>query len=436
MEKALNVVSNNVTNAKTPGFARQNMNFIAMRFDPAGGLTGGVDAGQLISSRRAHLEQGVYAQSQRFGRFSQTSQSLSRVEPIFDISQQSGLAASIDRLFHSFSQLSVTPNDALARQGVIRSAQGVAFAFNQTTAALGDAAAQADGELRGSIDAINRVGQAIRNLNVELREDSRRLQDPGLDAQIHAALEQLSEFTDFTILRGEDGSFGVYLGGQTPLVIGDKFFPVSGDFSGDTPILRDLMGNDISGQIRQGRVRAFIDLRAGFLPQLQTDLDFLAQSLADRVTQTLLNGVDQNGQTPALDLFTYDSSIGAAATLAVNSIEPHELAAATVEAPGGNGNALNLAALSTGRLVNDFTFSQYYGRIAGHVGRSLSNARDDERAHALLLSQARTLRAETSEVSLDEEAAKLIAFQRAYQASAELVRVLNSLTEVMLGLIR
>ena len=436
MQKSLAIVSNNVSNAKTPGYVRQDPNLRAKLFDVNGGLSGGVDIGGIINGRRAYLERGVQVQGQRVGRSGQFTQSLQQIEPIFDISQQSGLATGLDRLFNSFSQLSVSPNNNVARQSVISAAREVAQAFQTTTSSLGNAAIQSDVELRASVEAINRIGASLAKLNNELRQDARRLDDPGLDAQIHAALEELSEHADFTVLRGSDGSFNVYLGGQTPLALGDKVFAISADFSGATPRLLNQEGKEITSQIQQGRVRGLIDFRTTILPSLQTDLNQLAQTLADRVNETLLNGVDANGQSPAINLFQYDSVVGAAATLSVTGIRPEELAAARADAPGGNGNALDLAALGTSRQVGEFTFSQYYGQIAGGVGRSLANAREDERSQRLVLSQARSFRAEVSEVSLDEEAVKLVEFQRAYQASAELVRVLNSLTDEMLGLLR
>jgi len=53
-----------------------------------------------------------------------------------------------------------------------------------------------------------------------------------------------------------------------------------------------------------------------------------------------------------------------------------------------------------------------------------------------LLLQARAMRDEVSGVSLDEEAVHLIEFQRAYQASARLITVLNELTEITINLLR
>jgi flagellar hook-associated protein 1 FlgK len=158
--------------------------------------------------------------------------------------------------------------------------------------------------------------------------------------------------------------------------------------------------------------------------------------LADRVNEVLRNGVDQNGLPPVTDLFTYDPLVGAAATLRVTAIRPEELAGALPSAPGGNGNALILAALGTSREIDDSTFTQFYGLIAGRLGRDLANARKEERTQDVLLGQAKALRADESAVSLDEEAVHLIAFQRAYQATAQLVRVLDEITQTTIGLLR
>ena len=135
------------------------------------------------------------------------------------------------------------------------------------------------------------------------------------------------------------------------------------------------------------------------------------------------------------NLFAYDASAGAA-SLRVNNLDPAELAAASAGAPGGNGNALNLADLSRQQLLDNNTPAQFFGSLAARVGRDLGNARADESTQASLVTQARNVRASQTEVSVDEEAANLVAFQRQFQANAELVRILNSLTETTINIIR
>jgi flagellar hook-associated protein 1 FlgK len=339
----------------------------------------------------------------------------------------------MDRLFGSFSSLSLNPNDLPGREQVLASARDLATAFNRTAFALGQARTQADTDVRNAVDAVNRLAGQLAGYNKLLREDRRRVNDPGLEALIHADLEELAQYTDFTMLRGEDGTYNIYLGGQTALVIGQERYPVTLDFSGTEPRLLDLEGRDVTGQVQQGKVRGLLEFRTQLLPDLEGELNRLASTLADQVNQSLAGGVDLDGLAPEINLFDYDPA-SAAASLKVTAIAARQLAAARPEAPGGNGNALDLAALGRSGQLDGYSFSQYYGLVAGKVGRLKNDAETKQEAHHLLLTQARSIRAESAEVSLDEEATKLIEFQRAYQASAELVRVLNSLTEETLAL--
>ena len=86
-------------------------------------------------------------------------------------------------------------------------------------------------------------------------------------------------------------------------------------------------------------------------------------------------------------------------------------------------------------MVNGGTFSQAFGALGGQVGQSISNAQEEQTTSQNLLTQAQNLRSQTSGVSLDAEAANLITYQTAYQASSKMFAILNTLDDVTLGLI-
>jgi flagellar hook-associated protein 1 FlgK len=165
-------------------------------------------------------------------------------------------------------------------------------------------------------------------------------------------------------------------------------------------------------------------------------LDTLAQTLADQVNGALANGLTLTNDPPAQPLFTYDANIGVASTLTLSSITAPELAAASATAPGGNGNAVALEALSRAPQINGLTFTGYYGAFAARLGRELESARQSESTTQTLLDQAENFRQQVTGVSLDEEAAQLIQFQRAYQAVAQMFRTVNELTESVVNLLR
>jgi len=442
-ERALNTIQNNVSNASTPGYVRQRLTMVALPFSQEGAQTGGVAAGPILSARDEYAERSVRNQQEGYGYHSQLATDLARIEPVFTVAENAGIPGALSKFFQSFSVLSVSPNDPANRQVVIDRAQDVATAFNQTAIALVNASQNANRQIDSVIDKINSIACTIQEINLERRQNFRERGDAGLDARLHVALEELSELVNYSALPQEDGSITVLIGGQTPLVIGDRLYELDADVSGagETQILNPD-GRNITGQLTGGRLGALLEFRNTVIPSLVDDVNRFAASVANNVNTVLSQGVDASGQPPALDLFSLDAAAGAALTLHVDPACSGDDIAASLPPPappGGNGNLLELSALPNSKQfaeLDNFTFAEFYGKLAGRVGRSLSNARENQNTQSLLLTQARAFRSEVSSVSLDEEAVMLIQLQRGYQASAQLVRTIDELTETVIGMMR
>jgi flagellar hook-associated protein 1 FlgK len=433
--QALQTTENNVVNASTPGYARQVQTLLALPFDLAVGFPGGVGAGPVQDTRSAFAEQSVRAQQSQLGYQKQIATSLGQLQSYFDISGSSNIPTSLDGLFSAFSQLSVNPNDTASRQAVLTAAQQVALSFQHTASGVASLGATVDDQTRVSVDAINRLAGRIAQTNLQRANNASSRMDAGVDANLNNDLEELSQYADFKALQQPDGSVTVYLGGQTPLVLGDTADALKADFSTPRTKILDAQGKDITSQIHMGSLAGMLDVKNNKLPSYLTGLNKLAQSVADQVNTTLSNGVDQNGVTPATDLFATNPAFGAAVTLSVNPLTPDQIAAALPDAPGGNGNALALAQLSEAKGIQGSSLTQFYGGLAGSVGRDISNATDASSTDQLLLTQAQSLRSQLSGVSLDHEATELIGFERAYQATAKMLSILNDLTGTVINII-
>ena len=433
--RSLNVIQNNVVNASTPGYAKQTQALEAMPFDVTVGLPGGVAAGPVISSRDGFAEQAVRDQQTSLGLYQQKTDDLTPLETYFSLSDSSGIGPSISNLFQKFSQLSVSPNDTVARQSVIDQAYTVAESFRTTAQGLASQGANLDDTARSTVDSINHLAGVIAEVNAHNRVDPSGGVDAGVDAQLNSALEQISQLANITALQQPDGTVSVYLGGQTPLVVGNHAYAIQGDFSGAQTALLSSTGADLTASITGGKLSALLDDKNKVLPSYMADLNTLAAGLANQVNTALANGLDQNGAAPATDLFTYDAVNGAAFTLVANPLSPDQIAAASAGAPGGNGNALALANLANTKTINGYTFAQFYGDLGGRLGRDLADAKDTQSTKEQLLTQAQAMREKVSGVSLDQEAEHLVVFQRAYQATSKMLSVLNSLTETIMNLI-
>ncbi len=433
--QGLQVVQDDVANSSTAGYVKQTQSFVAQSFNPVTGDQGGVTAGAVLSSRDIYAEQTVRTAQSSLGFSQQQASALSQVSSLYSVSGTSGIGSAINGLFDSFSQLSVSPNDTTTRQTVLNSATTLAQDVQSAAQGIGTAAQQVAGQAESQVSTINSLASTIAKINGQGVRDANGQVNSGLDAQLNATLEQLSQYTNVTSFQQPNGATTVYIGGQTPLVVGDQVNAIQADFSSQPGVIRDSNGQDITSTISQGQLAGSMDVYNNKLPSYLTSLNTLAQGIADQVNGALDNGVDQNGNAPTQNLFTYDPN-NPALTLRVNSsLTPDQIAAALPTAPGGNGNVLSIASLGSATTLNGTTFAGYYGQLGSQVGADTSNAQSAQTTDTNVLTQAQTLRSNESGVSLDTEAARLIQFQSAYQAVSKMITILDDLTSTVINMI-
>ncbi|MBT3047462.1 MAG: flagellar hook-associated protein FlgK [Candidatus Thiodiazotropha sp.] len=103
-----------------------------------------------------------------------------------------------------------------------------------------------------------------------------------------------------------------------------------------------------------------------------------------------------------------------------------------------NRNALSLENLQNQNLMlgGTATFDATYIQMVSDVGSKTRHSELNLGAQESLLERTKEAMAEISGVNLDEEAAKLIQFQQAYQASAQVISVASTLFDTLLGAVR
>ncbi|WP_250658519.1 flagellar hook-associated protein FlgK [Alkalimarinus coralli] len=100
-----------------------------------------------------------------------------------------------------------------------------------------------------------------------------------------------------------------------------------------------------------------------------------------------------------------------------------------------NRNALAMVGLETSGTVSGgvSTYNEAYSQLVEEVGTFTNKTRLDTEASRALLSQSVDSWNEVSGVNLDEEAGKLIQYQAAYNASAQVISVARELFDTLLG---
>ena len=449
-DQALSVTQDNVANASTPGYAKQRVSLEALQY-------GGVRAGPLMSARDQYADQAIRQRVATWGYSQQQTDSLSALQGVFDISGNSGIPNALNNLFQSFTTWSQDVQDGQSRQSVLDRAGGVATAFQQTALSLSSSAHDTEMQLQQTVAKVNDLVGQLQAANKQLAQGFELKDNPGLSSQVSSLEEQLSEYIDFSAQTQSDGTVMILMNGQTPLLIGQRQYDLS--FRMDQPstpaptftdappraFLTASDGTDITAASTGGRLGALLDVRNRLLPSYIGDayqagsLNQMAKQFADRVNTVLESGQISSGATPqpGVALFQYDTTNDArvAQTLSVaTGMTASQLAPIDPGPPAvSNGIPLALAALGNptqdADRIDSLSYNAFFGQMAANAGSALNSAQTEAQTDQSLVVQARTLRQQTSGVSLDEEAALLIQFQRAYEANSRLITVLDSLTQ-------
>lgn len=97
-----------------------------------------------------------------------------------------------------------------------------------------------------------------------------------------------------------------------------------------------------------------------------------------------------------------------------------------------NRNALFLSDLQFAKLVEGASYQDKYGQTVERVGTEAAVAQVNAQAGKAVLDSNKEQRSSIAGVNLDEEAARLVQYQQAYQASAQLIRAAQTIFDTLL----
>ncbi len=180
--------------------------------------------------------------------------------------------------------------------------------------------------------------------------------------------------------------------------------------------------------------------------------------LSQYATMSISSAQDGNIQITAQNgykfSFTYDSSHFLAAVgintffkghtagdIDINSVlknDPSKIAAGKTLEPGDSTNAQAIAQLQLKKVMvnNTQSMDEYYNAFLGTIGSAKQRYNSIFEAKQSTLHQLQTTKQSFEGVSLDEEASNLIKFQRAYQANAKFISIIDDMTQTLLNMVR
>ncbi len=448
------VSGNNLANASNPIYARQRIKINSAITIPTekGPQGSGAEVARLEQVRDKVLDKSLISEKSVTQYFEAKQLYLRRAEANLGQSIDSqtidaggaygtyGLAEGMTELFNSFQSLSVSPTSAAERQAVVFNAQKIADKFNTIDRRMSDLRTAINDEVK---DVITDVDAKLTELayiavnigNIEAVEGSaNEVRD-----SLQAGLEQLSEYVNISTTYSEDGELNVFVDGVQMITenVLTNTVAAGTDSNGMYVLTDNTNGNAIS--LKSGYLKGMIDARDVTIKDLRTKVSTLATELISEVNTLHKTGYDLYGTNDSTSvLFT-----GAdASDIEVNSdiiSDPRTLQGSSSATEVSNNDVLrNIAALNTKSITNlsSTTFSEYYGNTVSRLGQDLalttSQLNDQKTVQKMLEKQRESIMG----VSVDEEVANLVIYQRAFQASARLLSTMDGLIEDVLNMTR
>jgi flagellar hook-associated protein 1 FlgK len=468
INRQMGLVSQNVANAGTPGYAVETATQQSLTADGEGL---GVRSGPAIRTLDTALQSEVFSQNATVAGLQTRQNALQAIDAVQGTPGQGGdIASLLGNLGDQFSTLLNDPGSQAQQSQVVSAAASLAQAINALSDAYTSQRQTAQDNIVAEVATLNTTLGTIGGLSdqiVALKAGGQSTAD--LENQRDAAVASLSQLLDVKALQQPNGnllivtSSGLALPtqGQNPFSTADAGMQPAAA----APAIM-LGGSDVTGQLQGGQIGANIALRDTTLPTDQAELDELAQSLASRFdAQGLRLFTDPTGAVPATaapPLPVQTNYVGIAGTIQVN---PAVQATPSLVRDGtpANANPGNLAGFSgiIAAVLNNALSATppLAANVAGLGPAGNLNALYavpatlQQLAASILASQAQDSAATTSQlatqqavqttlagklatqsgVNMDTEMSTMIQLQNAYGANAKVIAAVQAMWTQLLN---
>lgn len=440
-QRALNTTSHNIANVNTPGYSRQEV--ILQLSNPVTGSGGFIGTGVTASGIRRHydrfIQMQMLGQQQNFGRSLSMNESLGQVEQIFNEAKNLGISGSLTEFFNAWNDVATNAEGQAERIILIQKAEALVLSARHMESGILNSIRNINEEIRDITVRVNNIASNIASLNEKIvHAEAGQAAGNAADFrdQRDLMLAELSEFMNISTFENNSGALTVIAGARV-LVHDNKSNNIITTINqGNNDIYMD--GVNITGHINKGRLGGLFAARDHIQSTALTGLRTLVLSVINRVNSLHEIGYGLDGTT-GNHFFNPVTDINSAIShFSVNITDPKKIAAASsdTQLPADNSIALNISQLFDAELaeLGNTTFMDYYRGIVFSIGTMSRAASDSLKFDNNLLVEINKRRESASGVSLDEEAANLIRFQRSFEAGARMIKVTDELFQTILNL--
>ena len=454
---AINTTAHNIANSNTPGYSRQQV--LMETTDPftvpaqnrsatAGQLGTGVTAQVVRRIRDEFLDKEFRTQNEALAYWRSLASGVHTVEDLFNEPSDNGLGKVLANFWNRWRDLTNDPANSAVRLTLREQASELASYIRHANNEIVRQQYHVDEQIVTSVATINSIARQIESLNGQIAKVLAIGDMPNdLRDRRDLLVDQLSHVVKISAFEADNGTMAVTIGGAQ--LVGDNYLNEI-DASGLNPQgFHDLIwsGDGSAVNITGGETSALLYQRDSLFADNLTSLNDFASALITNINAQHALGFGLNGSTD-LDFFT-DSGVAGqeAATIDLDALilaDLNNIAAAgndpTTPAgitggPADNSNALAITAVQFALLMNagQATMDDFYRGMMSTLGSQGDHADKQAANQDLLVQHVESGRQSLSGVSLDEEAANITRFQRAFEGAARMITTLDSMMDTIVN---
>lgn len=490
-QNALSVINQNISNANTAGYSREEINFkatdayaIPSTSQVTNAMVGqGPVVQQITRVRDQFLDAQYRLANGKLGSNSSTNDALQQIQGIINEPSTDGLSATLQNFFNSAQAMSQDPSNSATRSSFVQQAVDLTTVIQQQAQQLSDMRQSLVGsplapgsfstsQLATSVSQVNNDLSQIAALNQNIVSIQSTGAEPNdLMDQRDKLLDDLSKLVDIQVTNHDTGQVDVSIAGQT-MIQGvkqlDSLQVVQNTGTSPTPddvpaliqtvnggvVLNDGTAPDLSS----GTIKGISDM-GGNDPNLSTirgmigKLDDLMNSLTTQLNTLQTTGFDQNGNSPPPALFVNDPTINPGQSLnifhwTVNPTivsDPTQVATAindptTATGFAGTGDGRNALAMAqvqtqTFAALGNADVMDYFNGVVSKLGIDAQTYQNTTTSQTSQVNTLDTSRQAVSGVDVDSETIDMMRYQRAFEGTSKVLQTIDQMMQDIISMI-
>ena len=430
-QMGLDTASNNVANVGTEGYTRQRVGLQpSLSFpSPVGPLGTGVTVTDISRLRDGFVDARARTALGESASSSTQALLLARTEAIM-AEPVNGISAALGTMWDAFEDWALAPSGGAPRRQVVAALDGLASRVRAVSTGWDQLEADTAAQVTNLTEEATRALQQVAELNAAIPLQTALGSPPNdlLDRRDLLA-DRLAELLGATATTGADGRMRISVGG-TPLLDGSDSVTLSATGTGFSVAGGPSDGTALATGGELGAMQRFLSTE---LPGQRAALDEFTTALVEALHAS--HGAAGDPPAPAL----FASRDGGPITAGSITVNPALHADPSLLAAGKGGglhdarNAEALAQLRSSTTDGQPTLDdRISAQIVGLAGRVAAAGHAAEAEHDLATAAA-VARQSAHGVSLDEEMAAIVKYQRSLEAMSRVMTAIDQALDVLVN---